>query len=152
MSVVSMFFRYLFRFLIFLFLSPFSSFLTGEAPDPGSPSDLTIYSRRRHVSPVALSVFTAALTAYHHPTQYYPQPTHSERTGRFQPIINLSSCSRKLTPLQLSLYQRSRFAVFPTSATATTSAPHPIAITTTATTCLPMVCTAFEPLTAHSSQ
>src|SRR5579863_3854887 len=53
-SVVSIFSRYHFPFLIVLFLSLslFSSFRTGEAPDTGHAPGLTILSRHRHVSPV----------------------------------------------------------------------------------------------------
>ena len=95
MSVVSIFSRYHFPFLIILFLSLFSSFYTGEAPDPGAAPGHTIHSRCRHVSPVALSsVFTAALTAYHHPTQYHPsQPTQNIPGG-----FNQSSTSLRAHP------------------------------------------------------
>ena len=48
---LSMFSRYHFGFLIILFLSLFSSFHTGEAPDPGGATSHTGHSRQRNVCP-----------------------------------------------------------------------------------------------------
>jgi hypothetical protein len=112
--------------------------------------------------PVTLSsAFTAALTAYRI-TVYYPsyaiisQPTHSEHTGQFLPIIHFSSPLYKLPPLQLILCQWPHFTIYSTTATPTTGASHSITITnpsttTTAAASLPMVCTASEPLASYLS-
>lgn len=83
-------------------------------------------------------------------------PSRPELTGFLQPIINFSSPSNKLPTLQLVFCQWSRFAIYSTAATATSTAPRSITITppsatTTAPACLSMDRTSPESSTPDFS-
>ena len=110
--------------------------------------------------PLALFVYPYPHLTPHSTILCNSQPSHPELTGLLQPIINFSSPSSKLPTLQLVpllFRQWPRFTIYSTAATATSTDPRPITITspcatTTAPACLSMDRASSEPSTPDLSQ